>query len=311
MNVTAMLIANRGEIAVRIARAGADLDLHTIAVYAEDDAQSLHTKVTDEAFPLPGRGPRAYLDADAIVAVAKAARCDAIHPGYGFLAERADFARRCAEAGITFIGPSVDALELFGDKARARAAAAAIGVPVLRGVNHAVTLDEAKDFFAALGSGGVMMIKAIAGGGGRGTRAVTAVDQIEMAYRQCQSEAKAAFGLEDLYVEEYIQRARHVEVQILGDCHGAVTHLGERECSIQRRYQKLVEIAPAPGLAEALRAQMIDAAVRFAKHVGYCNLGTFEFLVDTSGHTEAPPYVFIEANARLQVEHTVTEEVTG
>jgi len=306
-----MLVANRGEIAVRLARAGADLGLRTVAVYSADDAESLHTRVADESYQLPGRGARAYLDADAVIAAAKATGCDAIHPGYGFLAERADFARRCAEAGITFVGPSVPHLELFGDKGRARAAAIAAGVPVLRGLNHAVSLEEARAFFESLGPGGAIIIKAVAGGGGYGTRAVTAADQIESVYRQCQAEGKSAFGQEDVYVEEFIPRVRHIEVQILGDQYGTVAHLGERECSIQRRYQKIVEIAPAPGLADHLRQQIIDAAVRFAESVGYTNLGTFEFLVDTSGREGAQPFVFIETNARLQVEHTVTEEVTG
>ena len=311
MNITALLIANRGEIAIRIARAAADLDVRSVAVYSEDDAQSLHTRVADQAYALVGKGASAYLDADALITAAKATGCDAIHPGYGFLAERADFARRCAEAGITFVGPNVGHLELFGDKARARAAAGAANVPVLRGLDHAVSLEEAHAFFESLGSNGAMIIKAVAGGGGRGTRAVTSADEIDSAYRRCKSEAKAAFGLEDVYVEEFITRARHVEVQVLGDLGGAIAHLGERECSIQRRFQKVVEVAPAPGLDDALRTQIIDAAVRFAKSVGYTNLGTFEFLVDVSGREGAPPFVFIEANARLQVEHTVTEAVTG
>ena len=200
---------------------------------------------------------------------------------------------------------------MFGDKARARAAAAAVDVPVIRGLDHAVSLDEAHAFFASL-HGGAMIIKAVAGGGGRGTRAVlNAADAIDPAYQRCQSEAQAAFGRGDVYVEEFIPRARHVEVQILGDRTGAIAHLGERECSIQRRFQKIVEIAPAPALDEGLRREIIDAAVRFASSVGYTNLGTFEFLVDVSGRASGQPFVFIEANARLQVEHTVTEAVTG
>lgn len=311
MSLTKLLIANRGEIAIRIARAAADLSLRTVAVYSEDDAQSLHLRAADEAHALPGAGAPAYLDAEALIAAAKATGCDVVHPGYGFLAERADFARRCAEAGLRFVGPGVEHLALFGDKARARAAAITAGVPVIRGLDHAVTLAEARAFFGSLGPGGAMIIKAVAGGGGRGTRAVTSADEIESAYRRCQSAAKAAFGRADVYAEEFIQRARHVEVQILGDFGGAIAHLGERECSIQRRFQKIVEVAPTPGLADDLRGRIIDAAVRFAKRVGYSNLGTFEFLVDVSGRADAPPFVFIEANARLQVEHTMTEEVTG
>ncbi|MBA4181061.1 MAG: carbamoyl-phosphate synthase large subunit [Anaerolinea sp.] len=311
MSLTAILIANRGEIAIRIARAAADLGLRTVAVYSEDDANSLHVRVADEAIALPASGAAAYLNSAATIAAAKSAGCDAIHPGYGFLAERADFAQRCAEAGLTFIGPNVEHLELFGDKARARVAAAAAGVPVLRGLDHGVSLDEASSFFASLSSGGAMIIKAVAGGGGRGTRAVTSAEDVESAYRRCQSEAKASFGREDVYVEEFIPRARHVEVQILGDVSGAIAHLGERECSIQRRFQKVVEIAPAPGLNDDLRTEIIGAAVRFATSVGYASLGTFEFLVDVSSREGTIPFVFIEANARLQVEHTVTEEVTG
>ena len=309
MSVTKLLIANRGEIAIRIAHAASGLGLPAVAVYSEDDSKSLHVRMADEARSLPGTGAAAYLDAEAVIAVAKAAACDAIHPGYGFLAERADFARRCAEAGLTFVGPDVAHLELFGDKARARVAAVEAGVPVIRGLNRAVTLAEARAFFADLGSGGAMIIKALAGGGGRGTRAVASIDELDAAYERCQSEANAAFGRNDVYVEQFIPRARHIEVQILGDRGGHVAHLGERECSIQRRFQKILEIAPAPALDDALRRQIIDAAVRFAKSVRYGNLGTFEFLVDTGGG--AQPFVFIEANARLQVEHTVTEAVTG
>ena len=308
MSVTKLLIANRGEIAIRIARAAADLGIPTVAVHSEDDARSLHVRMADAYRALPGQGPAAYLNAEAVIAAATASGCDAVHPGYGFLAERGDFARMCADAGLTFVGPDVEHLELFGDKARARAVAVDASVPVSRGFDHAVTLDEARAFLASLGAGGAMVIKALAGGGGRGTRVVRSADEVEAAFRRCQSEASAAFGRADVYVEEFIARARHVEVQILGDRNGGIAHLGERECSVQRRFQKIIEIAPAPGLDEALRAQIIDAAVRLAKHVGYTNLGTFEFLVDVSG---AQPFVFIEANARLQVEHTVTEAVTG
>jgi acetyl/propionyl-CoA carboxylase alpha subunit/acetyl-CoA carboxylase carboxyltransferase component len=308
MAVSKLLIANRGEIAIRIARAAADMGIPSVAVYSEDDSRSLHLRVADEARLLPGLGAAAYLNAAAVIAAAHAAGCDAIHPGYGFLAERADFALMCSEAGLTFVGPDVVHLELFGDKARARSAAVAAGVPVVRGLDHAVTLEEVRGFFASLGDGGAMIIKAVAGGGGRGTRAVWAAEEIEGAFQRCQSEAAAAFGRADVYVEEFIPRARHVEVQILGDRAGGIAHLGERECSVQRRFQKAVEIAPAPGLDERLRRSIVDAAVRFARSVGYSNLGTFEFLVDVSGRV---PFVFIEANARLQVEHTVTEAVTG
>jgi acetyl/propionyl-CoA carboxylase alpha subunit/acetyl-CoA carboxylase carboxyltransferase component len=309
MKITKLLIANRGEIAIRIARAAADLGLPTVAVHSEDDARSLHLRVADEVQQLPGQGAAAYLNAQSVIAAAKASGANAVHPGYGFLAERGDFAKACSDAGLIFVGPDVRHLDLFGDKAKAREAAQKADVPVIRGLDHAVTLDEAKRFFAAL-NGGAMIIKALAGGGGRGTRAVLAEKEIEPAFARCQSEAKAAFGRADVYVEEFIPRARHVEVQILGDAKGGIAHLGERECSVQRRFQKIVEIAPAPAMDDGLRQQIIAAAVRFAKSVGYSNLGTFEFLVDVSGRG-AQPFVFIEANARLQVEHTVTEEVTG
>ncbi len=311
MSVTKLLIANRGEIAIRIARAAADMGLPCVAVFSEDDSRSLHVRMSDEDRSLPGRGAAAYLDADAILAAASSSGCDAVHPGYGFLAERADFAQRCAAAGLIFVGPDVEHLALFGDKARARAAAVAASVPVIRGLDHSVTLDDARAFFASLGAGSAMIIKAVAGGGGRGTRAVLAADDIAQAFQRCQSEAATAFGRSDVYVEEFMPRARHIEVQILGDRAGHVAHLGERECSIQRRFQKIMEIAPAPCLDDGLRRQIIDAALRFANSVGYSNLGTFEFLVDVSGRRGAAPFVFIEANARLQVEHTVTEAVTG
>ena len=311
MRFTALLIANRGEIAIRIARAAADLGLRAVAVHSEDDATSLHTRVADAVHALPGSGARSYLDADAIIDAAIASGCDAIHPGYGFLAERGDFARRCADEGITFVGPDVAHLELFGDKTRARMAAAAADVPVLRGLDHAVSLEAAGEFLESLGSNAQMMIKAIAGGGGRGTRMVTNMGELASAYTRCRSEAKAAFGLADVYVEEFISRARHIEVQILGDESGSIIHLGERECSIQRRHQKVIEVAPAPNLDDDLRTEIIKAAVRFAEKESYSNLGTFEFLVDESERKDRQPFVFIETNARLQVEHTVTEAVTG
>jgi acetyl/propionyl-CoA carboxylase alpha subunit/acetyl-CoA carboxylase carboxyltransferase component len=308
MPVTKLLIANRGEIAIRIARAAADLGLPSVAVYSADDVNSIHHRAADQAVALPASGAAAYLNADAVIEAAQATGCDAIHPGYGFLAERADFARQCAASGLTFVGPDPEQLELFGDKARARIVAASACVPVPRGIDRAVTIDEARAFFASVHPGSAMIIKAVAGGGGRGTRTVTSENELDTAYQRCRSEAKAAFGQDAVYVEEFIPRARHVEVQILGDHTGRIVHLGERECSIQRRFQKLIEISPAPGLDNNLREQIIDAAVRFAKSVGYRNLGTFEFLVDVTG---AVPFVFIEANARLQVEHTVTEAVTG
>ena len=308
MALDRLLIANRGEIAVRIARAAAELDIPTVSVFSEDDAASLHVQATDNAQALTGTGARAYLDIEQIVSLAREAGCDAIHPGYGFLAESAAFARRCSEQGLTFVGPSVETLALLGDKTRARALAQEHGVPVPAGSAEAVSLSEARAFFARLPAGTGMMIKAVSGGGGRGMRVVNADDEVDEAYARAQSEANAAFGDGAVYVEEQIGRARHIEVQVIGDGRGAVAHLGERECSVQRRHQKLVEIAPSPSLSATLRETLTDAAVRLAAAVGYESLGTFEFLVDTDA---ADRFVFIEANARLQVEHTVTEEVTG
>jgi acetyl/propionyl-CoA carboxylase alpha subunit/acetyl-CoA carboxylase carboxyltransferase component len=307
MNFKGVLIANRGEIAIRITRAAQDLGLRTVAVYSEDDALSLHTKVADVAHPLEGLGAAAYLNMQGVIDACLATDCDAIHPGYGFLSEQAQFADLCASAGIKFIGPASEHLSLFGDKARARAAALTADVPVLPGIDRSVTLEEASAFFDEHPSG--IIIKALAGGGGRGTRAVTEKADLAEAYTRCQSEAQAAFGIGDVYVEVFMPNARHVEVQIIGDEHGAISHLGERECSAQRRNQKVVEIAPAPALADDLRQRIIAAAVRFAEQEKYQSLGTFEFLVNVD--KQSPEFVFIEANARLQVEHTVTEEVTG
>ena len=306
-----LLVANRGEIAIRIARTAADLGIATVAVHAEDDALSLHVKAGDRALALPGKGPAAYLDAGRIVAAAQDAGCDAVHPGYGFLSENADFARRCAEAGIAFVGPDPQTLAALGDKAQARALAVQCGVPVLAGTSHATGLAEAREFFRAQGPGGAMMIKAIAGGGGRGMRAVRDFDDIDRAWALCRSEAGRAFGHEEVYVERLIPHARHVEVQIVGDGSGEVSHLWERECSLQRQRQKLIELAPAPGLAPGLRRQLLDAAVAMARSLRFRNLGTFEFLLDADADDESGAFAFIEANARLQVEHTVTEAVTG
>ena len=306
-----VLVANRGEIAIRVMRAAAEMGLRTVAIFSEDDANSLHTRKADEARALKGTGAAAYLDAEQVVAVAKAAHCDAIHPGYGFLSENAGFARRCREEGITFIGPRPEVLELFGDKLEARSLAARCGVPVLAGTTGATSLERAREFLSSLGPGGSMMIKAVAGGGGRGIREVSNLDEIEAAYKRCQSEARAAFGNGDVYAEQLMPRARHIEVQVAGDRMGTVSHLWERECSIQRRHQKLIEMAPSPGLAAGLRERLVAAAVRMAEAARYDNLGTVEFLVDATATGDQARFAFIEANPRLQVEHTVTEEVTG
>jgi acetyl/propionyl-CoA carboxylase alpha subunit/acetyl-CoA carboxylase carboxyltransferase component len=302
-----LLIANRGEIAVRIARAAAELGTRTVAVYSQDDAESLHIRRAEHAVELPGTGPRAYLDGAAIIAAALQAGCDAIHPGYGFLSESAAFARDCAEAGLRFVGPQVEHLELFGDKGKARSLAQRLGVPVLRGTFGATTIEDARFFLTSLGARGQMLIKACAGGGGRGMRVVADEADLAQAYGRCQSEAVAAFGLADVYVEEFFPRARHIEIQVIGDG-STVSHLWERECSLQRRHQKVVEIAPSPTLPDSTRQEIIVAALKMAQDIGYASAGTFEFLVDARAGEH---FVFIEANARLQVEHTVTEEILG
>ncbi len=308
--VSKLLIANRGEIAIRVARAASDLGIGTVAVYSQDDDRSLHVHAADEAVALDGLGVPAYLDIDGLIAAAQSAGCDAVHPGYGFLAESADFARACRDAGITFVGPTPHLLDLFGDKVRARQAAREAGVAVIEGSDKSVSLSEAAEFFESLGDSAALMIKAVAGGGGRGSRAVHQFDELESAWQRCESEAQMAFGSGALYVEQLIPRARHIEVQIIGDLHGGVAHLWERECSVQRRFQKIVEIAPAPHLEQETRDDIVDAAVQIARDVGYLSLGTFEFLLDASDGSDDRFY-FLEANARLQVEHTVTEQVTG
>ena len=309
-SVSKLLIANRGEIAIRVARAASDLGIGTVAVYSQDDSKSLHVHATDEAVELDGLGVPAYLNIDGLIEAAKSTGCDAVHPGYGFLAESADFARACYDAGITFVGPTPHLLDLFGDKVRARQAAREAGVAVIEGSDEAVSLNEARAFFDSLGDGAAIMLKAVAGGGGRGSRAVTEIDEVEAAWERCVSEAQMAFGSGALYVEQLIPRARHIEVQVIGDLHGGVGHLWERECSVQRRFQKIVEIAPAPHLDSETRDAIVEAAVRIAHDVGYSSLGTFEFLLDASDDSDDRFY-FLEANARLQVEHTVTEQVTG
>ncbi|MFO1082987.1 MAG: carboxyl transferase domain-containing protein [Reyranellaceae bacterium] len=313
-----LLVANRGEIAIRIFRSAADLGMGSIAIYPADDSASLHVEKADAAIALPGRGVAAYLDGAAILRVAQEAGATAIHPGYGFLSENASFARACAEAGVTFVGPTPAILELFGDKHRARQLARSVGVPTLPGTAAPTTLDEARAFMAelgaelgakpgaGLGSDAAVMVKAVAGGGGRGMRPVLAIGELEEAFTRCRSEATAAFGSGDLYVEQLVRRARHIEVQVIGDG-TEVTHLWERDCSLQRQRQKLVEFAPAPNLDAGVRRRLLEAALTLARAAHYSSLGTFEFLVDgTSG-----AFFFIEANPRLQVEHTVTEAVTG
>lgn len=308
MSFKKLLIANRGEIAIRIARAAADAGIATVAIHPADDALSLHARVADGAVEIPGRGARAYLDIEAAVKAAKSAGCDAVHPGYGFLSENAAFAKACADAGIAFVGPKPAALELFGDKVAARQTGEALRVPIIAGTGGPSSLEEITAFFESLGKGAAIVIKAMAGGGGRGMRVVENAADLAEAYARCQSEAKAAFGFDGVYAERLIRQARHIEVQIIGDRHGAISHLWERECTIQRRHQKLIEVAPSPSLSDALRGRIIEAAKELATAASYDNLGTFEFLVDG---TAEDSFAFIEANPRLQVEHTVTEEVLG
>ena len=301
-----LLIANRGEIAIRVAQAAAELEIPTVAVYATDDAQSLHIRKADAAVALEQPGPAAYLNGEQLISIATEYRCDAIHPGYGFLSESAEFARQCEKAGIFFVGPSPAVLDVFGDKASARQLAKKHGVPVIHGTNEPTSLESARSFMASLGKGGAIMLKAIAGGGGRGMRPVDALEELEPAFHRCRSEASAAFGNGDLYIEQLIPDARHIEVQIIGDG-TAVTHLWERDCTLQRRNQKVMEIAPAPGLEEGLREQLLADAEMLGRAVGYRGLCTIEFLVDA----RTGQYVFLEANPRIQVEHTITEAITG
>ena len=307
MSFSKLLIANRGEIAIRIARAAAALGIESQAVYSEDDAQSLHVRRADAARPLPGRGARAYLDIASLIDAAGKTGCTGLHPGYGFLSESAALASACAEAGLVFVGPSPETLAALGDKAQARIMAQECDVPILSGTTGPTSLEEAQGFFESLGPGASVFVKAIAGGGGRGMRAVENVQDLESAFERCRSEAEKAFGRGDVYLEQRVAHARHVEVQLIGDGE-EVVHLWERECTLQRRHQKLVEVAPSPDLSAETRDQLLEASLRMAQKLNYRGLGTFEFLLDAD-HPER--FVFIEANARLQVEHTVTEAVTG
>ncbi|RZL11367.1 MAG: carbamoyl-phosphate synthase large subunit [Rubrivivax sp.] len=302
-----VLIANRGEIAIRVARAAAALGWRSVGVVAGDEGLPRHARQVDALAVLPGRGASAYLDIGALIAAAQAQGCTHVHPGYGFLSESAAFAQACADAGLVFVGPSPQVLDWLGDKARARALAKECGVPVTAGLDRATSVAEAQAFLAELGEGGALMIKALAGGGGRGMRVVEEAGELAALHARCQSEAQAAFGRPDVYVEQLVRRARHIEVQVIGDGQ-AVSHLWERDCTIQRNHQKLVEMAPAPGLAPALRDRLLEAATRMASHVALQGLCTFEFLVDAD---QPGGFYFMEANPRVQVEHTVTEAVTG
>ncbi len=301
-----VLIANRGEIAVRIARACRELGAAPLAVYSEADRHALHVRVCERAAcigPPPSR--ESYLDIDAILAAARELGADAVHPGYGFLAENAAFASAVTAAGLTFIGPPAEAIAAMGDKARARAIAGAAGVPLVPAI-ESLSTDLAEVRAAAEPLGYPLLVKATAGGGGKGMRIVGAAGELEPALAAASREAAAAFGDGRVYLERYFERPRHVEVQILADQFGDIVHLGERECSIQRRYQKIVEESPSPGVSPALRKQLTAAAIAAAQRVEYANAGTVEFLVSDAGE-----FYFLEMNTRLQVEHPITEWVTG
>jgi len=307
-----VLIANRGEIAIRIARASSALGIESVGVHAAADAMALHVRMTTLAHEIGRHAAdasdpvRAYLDADALVALARTSGCDCVHPGYGFLSENAAFAQRCADAGVRFVGPRPETLALFGDKVASRAFAQAAGVPVVPGSERALaTVGEATALAKTLGY--PVMLKAAAGGGGRGMRAVARAEDMAEAFARCQGEAQAAFGDGAVFLEKLVARPRHVEVQVLGDAHGSVVHLWERDCSVQLRNQKVVEVAPAPALDAALRERILADALALARAARYENAGTVEFLVCP----ETGEHFFIECNPRIQVEHTVTEEVTG
>src|SRR5580692_4394575 len=304
-----LLIANRGEIAIRIARTAAEMNIATVAIYSQDDSAALHVRSADSSLALAGTGPAAYLDGPQILRLALESGCDALHPGYGFLSENSAFSRLCNNAGIVFVGPAPEILVLFGDKSQTRAVARRIGSPVLPGSNGAVTLAQAEQFLTGLGSGGAVMLKALAGGGGRGMREVREPKDMAGAYERCRSEALQAFGIGELYVEQFLPRARHVEVQIVGDG-SEVVHLWDRECSAQRQRQKLIETAPVFGLTAELRTKLLELSVALGEAVNYRGVGTIEFLIDQDANSTTP-FAFIEANPRLQVEHTVTEEITG
>jgi acetyl-CoA carboxylase biotin carboxylase subunit len=302
-----ILIANRGEIAVRIMRACRDMSIAPVAIFSEADARALHVRMADEAYCIgPAPSTESYLQIEKIVDVAKRARADAIHPGYGFLAENADFARAVTEAGLAFIGPTPEAMEVMGSKTSARRAAIAAGAPVVPGTTEALnSFAEARELAARFGY--PIMLKAAAGGGGKGMRQVASESELRSALEAAQSEAQSAFGDAEVYLEKVVEKPRHIEIQIFGDMHGNHVHLGERECSIQRRHQKVIEECPSPINDSDLRQRMGEAAVKIAKAVNYVGAGTVEFLFSDLTRD----FYFLEMNTRLQVEHPVTELVTG
>lgn len=301
-----ILIANRGEIAVRVIRACHEMGIAAVAVYSDVDRASLHVRKADEAYPIgPAAAKESYLNIEKIVDVAKRSGADAIHPGYGFLSENAKFARACADAGVKFIGPSAAAMDAMGSKTRARQAMEIAGVPFVPGTSRGLeSFEQAGEVAASIGY--PVMLKAAAGGGGKGMRLVHSPDELKSALEGARSEAERAFGDGEVYMEKAIQNPRHIEMQVLADEHGTTLYLGERECSLQRRHQKVVEEAPSPVVDSDLRRRMGEVAVRVAQSAGYTNAGTVEFLVDTDRN-----FYFLEMNTRLQVEHPVTELVTG
>ena len=304
-----ILVANRGEIAVRVIRACRDLGIGAVAVYSDCDRTARHVRLADEAVHIGGNAPSdSYLRIDRLVDAARRTGADAVHPGYGFLAENEDFATACRDAGLTFIGPTADAIALMGSKTAARQAAMEAGVPVVPGTEEALGVDVPDATIAGLADriGYPIMIKAVAGGGGKGMRVVTSPADVSGAIRAARSEAQASFGDPAIYLERRIARPRHIEVQLLGDRHGAVLPFVERECSIQRRHQKVIEETPSPAVSPALRLRIASDAAAIARSVGYTNAGTIEFLLDEDGH-----FYFLEMNTRLQVEHPITEMVTG
>ncbi|HLY62595.1 MAG TPA: acetyl-CoA carboxylase biotin carboxylase subunit [Terriglobia bacterium] len=301
-----ILIANRGEIAVRVMRTCRDMNIQTVGIYSDADRSAPHVRFADEAYHVgPSPSADSYLRIDRVLEVARRSRSEAIHPGYGFLAENPEFARACAQAGTVFIGPPVAAMELMGSKTASRRAVMDAGLPAVPGTNHNLeSMEEVRRIADEIGF--PVMLKASAGGGGKGLRRVASSADLESAYRNAKSEAQNAFNDASIYLEKYIERPRHVEIQILGDQFGNLIHLGERECSLQRRHQKVVEECPSPLLDETLRQKMGSTAVRVGKLAGYTNAGTVEFIVDQNRN-----FYFLEMNTRLQVEHPVTEWVTG
>jgi len=301
-----VLIANRGEIALRVIRACRELGIKTVAVYSEVDRAALHVRFADEAVLIgPAPAKESYLIAEKILEVAKKTRAEAIHPGYGFLSENADFSDACAKAGIQFIGPRGDSMRMLGDKIAGRRTAEKVGVPVVPGIKDTLKdAEEAKGIAQKIGY--PVLLKARAGGGGKGMRKVAKPEEMESAFRLASSEAASSFKDPALYMEKYVEEPHHIEVQLLGDRHGNVVALGERECSVQRRHQKIIEESPSPYITEATRKKLLEAAVALGKEAKYENAGTMEFLVDKNQN-----YFFLEMNARLQVEHPITEQVTN